>query len=84
MRRRGGLWEAQWGMESDHPSREAGGSTFEASLVYRASSKTSRATWQGPVSKQQQKITDKTKSMQDCVSTLIVWEIGQPPSFRLQ
>jgi hypothetical protein len=26
-------------MESDHPSREAGGSTFEASLVYRASSR---------------------------------------------
>ena len=36
--------------------REGGGSEFKASLVFRASSKTARATQRSPVSKSKQKV----------------------------
>jgi hypothetical protein len=43
---------------------EAGGFEFQASLVYRVSSRTGRATQRNPVSKKQNKISNKTRRVE--------------------
>jgi hypothetical protein len=48
-------------------------SEFEASLVYRVSSRTARATQRNPVSKNQKKKKKKTKNKKNC---LMVSEIS--------
>jgi hypothetical protein len=57
------------------PSRGRQISEFEASLVYRVSSRTARATQRNPIFKKKKKKTSITKSIRKCVANQILHKL---------